>query len=46
MAEDEAKLALDRPVPVWEELFRAEQARIIYFMADPVQAGLAALRCA
>ena len=32
MTEDEARLALERLDPLWEELFPAEQARIIHLL--------------
>jgi hypothetical protein len=36
MTEDEARLALERLDPLWEELFPAEQARIIHLLVDRV----------
>jgi len=36
MTEDEAWLALERLDPLWEELFPAEQARIIHLLVDRV----------
>ena len=39
MAEDEARLALERLDPLWEELFPAEQARIIHLLVDRVDIG-------
>ena len=36
MTEDEARLALERLDPLWEELFPAEQARIIRLLVDRV----------
>jgi hypothetical protein len=32
MTEDEARLALERLDPLWEELFPTEQARIIHLL--------------
>jgi hypothetical protein len=39
MTEDEARLALERLDPLWEELFPAEQARIIRLLVDRVDVG-------
>jgi hypothetical protein len=39
MTEDEARLALKRLDPLWEELFPAEQARIIHPLIDCVGIG-------
>ena len=39
MTEDEARLALERLDPLWEELFPAEQARIIRLLVDRVDIG-------
>jgi len=39
MTEDEARLALERLDPLWEELFPAEQARIIHLLVDRVEVG-------
>lgn len=39
MTEDEARLALERLDPLWEELFPAEQARIIRLLVDRVEVG-------
>jgi len=39
MTEDEARLALERFDPLWEELFPAEQARIIHLLVDRVDIG-------
>jgi len=39
MTEDEATLALERLDPLWEELFPAEQARIIHLLVDRVDIG-------
>jgi len=39
MTEDEAWLALERLDPLWEELFPAEQARIIRLLVDRVDIG-------
>ena len=39
MTEDEARLALERLDPLWEELFPAEQARIIHLLVDRVDVG-------
>jgi DNA invertase Pin-like site-specific DNA recombinase len=39
MTEDEARLALERLDPLWEELFPAEQARIIHLLVDRVDIG-------
>jgi hypothetical protein len=39
MSEDEARLALERLDPLWEELFPAEQARIIHLLVDRVDIG-------
>jgi hypothetical protein len=39
MPEDEARLALERLDPLWEELFPAEQARIIRLLVDRVDIG-------
>ncbi|MGK7871452.1 hypothetical protein [Falsiroseomonas sp. E2-1-a20] len=36
MTADEARLALERLDPLWEELFPAEQARIIRLLVDRV----------
>jgi hypothetical protein len=40
MSEDEARLALERLDPLWEELFPAEQARIIHLLVDRVDIGI------
>jgi hypothetical protein len=40
MTEDEARLALERLDPLWEELFPAEQARIICLLVDRVDIGV------
>ena len=40
MTEDEARLALERLDPLWEELFPAEQARIILLLVDRVDIGV------
>jgi hypothetical protein len=40
MTEDEARLALDRLDPLWDELFPAEQARIIHLLVDRVDIGV------
>jgi hypothetical protein len=40
MTEDEARLALERLDQIWEELFPAEQARIIHLLVDRVDIGL------
>ncbi len=40
MTEDEARLALERLDPLWEELFPAEQARIIRLLVDRVDIGV------
>ncbi|MDN3568610.1 hypothetical protein QWZ14_29905, partial [Paeniroseomonas aquatica] len=39
VTEDEARLALERLDPLWEELFPAEQARIIQLLVDRVEIG-------
>jgi len=39
MTEDEARLALERLYPLWQELFPAEQARIIRLLVDRVDIG-------
>jgi DNA invertase Pin-like site-specific DNA recombinase len=39
MTEDEARLALERLDPLWDELFPAEQARIIGLLVDRVELG-------
>ena len=39
MTEDEARLALERLDPLREELFPAEQARIIHLLVDRVDIG-------
>jgi hypothetical protein len=39
MTEDEARLALERLDPLWEELFPAERARIIRLLVDRVDIG-------
>jgi hypothetical protein len=39
MTEDEAWLALERLDPLWDELFPAEQARIIHLLVDRVDIG-------
>jgi hypothetical protein len=39
MTEDEARLALERLDPLGEELFPAEQARIIRLLVDRVDIG-------
>ena len=39
MTEDEARLALERLDPLWEELFPAEQARVIRLLVDRVDIG-------
>ena len=39
MTEDDARLALERLDPLWEELFPAEQARIIRLLVDRVDVG-------
>ena len=39
MTEHEARLALERLDPLWEELFPAEQARIIHLLIDRVDIG-------
>lgn len=40
MTEDEARLALERLDPLWEELLPAEQARIIHLLVDRVDIGV------
>ena len=40
MTEDEARLALERLDPLGEELFPAEQARIIRLLVDRVDSGI------
>ena len=40
MTEEEARLALERLDPLWEELFPAEQARIIRLLVDRVDVGV------
>ena len=40
MTEDEARLALERLDPLWDELFPAEQARIIRLLVDRVDIGI------
>jgi hypothetical protein len=40
MTEDEARHALERLDPLWEELFPAEQARIIRLLVDRVDIGI------
>jgi hypothetical protein len=40
LTEDEARLALERLDPLWEELFPAEQARIIRLLVDRVDIGV------
>jgi hypothetical protein len=40
MTDDEARLALERLDPLWEELFPAEQARIIRLLVDRVDIGI------
>ncbi|WP_431285587.1 recombinase family protein [Humitalea sp. 24SJ18S-53] len=39
LTEAEARLALERLDPLWEELFPAEQARIIHLLVDRVDIG-------
>lgn len=39
MTGDQARLALERLDPLWEELFPAEQARIIRLLVDRVDVG-------
>ena len=39
LTEDEVRLALERLDPLWEELFPAEQARIIHLLVDRVDIG-------
>ena len=39
MTQHEARLALERLDPLWEELFPAEQARIIRLLVDRVDIG-------
>lgn len=39
MTENEARLALERLDPLWDELFPAEQARIIHLLVDRVDIG-------
>jgi hypothetical protein len=39
MTEDEARLALERLDPLWDELFPAEQARIVRLLVDRVDVG-------
>ncbi len=39
ITEDQARLALERLDPLWEELFPAEQARIIRLLVDRVDVG-------
>jgi hypothetical protein len=39
MTEDDARLALERLDPLWDELFPAEQARIIRLLVDRVDIG-------
>jgi len=36
LTEDEARLALERLDPLWDELFAAEQARIVWLLVDRV----------
>ncbi|NKC34344.1 site-specific recombinase [Falsiroseomonas selenitidurans] len=40
LTEDKARLALERLDPLWEELFPAEQARIIRVLVDRVDIGV------
>jgi len=37
ITQDDARLALERLDPLWEELFPAEQARIIHLLVDRVE---------
>jgi len=39
MTEDEARLALERLGPLWEEIFPAEQARMIHLLGDRLDVG-------
>ncbi len=39
LTEDEARLALERLEPLWDELFPAEQARILRLLVDRVEIG-------
>jgi len=39
ITEDQARLALERLDPLWEELLAAEQARIIRLLVDRVDVG-------
>jgi len=39
ITENEVRLALERLDPLWEELFPAEQARIIHLLVDRVDIG-------
>jgi hypothetical protein len=39
LTEEEARLALERLDPLWEELFPAEQARILHLLVDRVDIG-------
>jgi DNA invertase Pin-like site-specific DNA recombinase len=39
LAEDEVRLALERLDPLWDELFPAEQARIVRLLVDRVDVG-------
>jgi hypothetical protein len=39
LTEDEARLALERLDPLWEELFPAEQTRILRLLVDRVDLG-------
>ena len=45
MTEDEARLALERLEPLREELFPAEQARIIHLFSTGWRSGRAAPTC-
>ena len=40
LTEDEVRLALERLDPLWDELFPAEQARIVHLLVDRVDIGL------
>ena len=39
MTEEETRLALERLDPLWDDLFSAEQARIIHLLVDRVDVG-------
>jgi site-specific DNA recombinase len=43
LSEDEVRTALDRLDPVWDELFPAEQARIVRLLVARVDVGTAGL---